>query len=111
MPKALSSIFPTAPSNGSQKLGQPVPLSNFVGGGKEIASAAGATESSGPLLVEQRAGEWPLGGALAQDGELIGGEQLAPFIVGVRDREQLAGAREHGRHQGERASRSTGEQE
>jgi hypothetical protein len=43
MPKACPRSFHA--SNGSPELGQPVPLSNFVAE-KEIASAAGATESS-----------------------------------------------------------------
>ena len=38
MKKLRSSVVPTAPSNGSKKLGQPVPLSNLVEVGNSAVS-------------------------------------------------------------------------
>src|SRR5271170_4825733 len=55
----------------------------------EIASGAGKIAL--PLLVKQWAGEGALGPRLTKHGVLVGLQQLAPFLIGVRDLEGLGG--------------------
>jgi hypothetical protein len=80
------------------------------GRGECIKAAPGAGEEIPPLLVQQRAGERPLGRGLAQHGVLDRGQQMAPFGVGMGDLEHLVGVRGaypprrgRGRHQACRA--------
>src|SRR4051794_35136546 len=49
-------------------------------------AAAGAGEGAAPLLVIERAASRRLGAVTAQHYVLLGREQLAPFLVGVRHR-------------------------
>ena len=81
----------------AQKLGQPVPLSNFVFEENRSSVAAGAGERAAALLVQQRARERALGPGLAQHRVLIGRQQLAPLGVAVRHLEALRRARRRGR--------------
>ena len=63
---------PTAPSIGSKKLGQPVPLSNF---GPDLNSGCRTpthVNVPAPLLVQQRARAGALGAVLAQHAVLLG---------------------------------------
>ena len=46
-------------------------------------------EFAGPFLMQERAGEGPLGRALPQHGILIGLQELVPLSVSVRDIECL----------------------
>ena len=86
--------MPTALSSGAQKLGQPVPLSNFVVEEKRSRSQPAQAKMPRPLLVQQRAGERPLGSALAQHRILVRRQQLAPFRVAVGDfKDSAAGAK------------------
>ena len=85
MPNDRSSWVFTASSSGAQKLGQPVPLSNFVDEENRSEAAAGASESPAPLLMQERTGERPLGAFLAQDSVLLGRQGRAPLGVAADD--------------------------
>src|SRR6185503_8502626 len=54
--------------------------------------AAGTAEDALAVLAVQRARERPLGGFLAQDGELVPAQELAPLLLGMRHLECLVGA-------------------
>src|SRR5262245_59836176 len=58
-------------------------------GGEEQQIAAGADEGPFALLLVQGTGEGTLGVRLAQHGELLGREQLAPFLRRLRHLERL----------------------
>ena len=65
---------------------------------EEVEVAAGAGEDAAPLLVQQRAGERPLGALLAQHRILVGGQQSTPLRVGADD-VGLLGSRAPGRQE------------
>src|SRR3954471_22394678 len=54
---------------------------------EQLLPAAHAGERAGALLVIERAAAGTLGAVAAQDIVLLGGEELAPLLVGVGDRE------------------------
>ena len=85
MPKERSVVSSTALSSGVQKLGQPVPLSNLVLDENSGSVAAGAGEGAVAMLLEQRAGERPLGTFLAQYVVFRGRQQLVPLLVTMGD--------------------------
>ena len=91
MPWDLSSSMPTACSNGAQKLGQPVPLSNLVVEENSVEPAAGAGEGPVAMFVEQGTAERCLGAAPPEHGILAGIEERAPFGIGMCHGETLAG--------------------
>ena len=74
MPWLLSTVVFTAPGLVSQKLGQPVPLSNLCLGVEQFGAAAGALELAGALFMVQGAGARALGAVLAHHMMLFGGE-------------------------------------
>src|ERR1700689_2502348 len=59
--------------------------------GEVVKVASGAGEDAAPFLMQQWAGEGPLGSRLTKHGVLVGRQQLAPFLIGVRDLEGLGG--------------------
>ena len=67
----------TARGSGFQKLGQPVPLSNFVAELNSGMRAAGADEGSLAMLLQQRAREWRLGRSLAKHCDSASGRASA----------------------------------
>ena len=85
MPNELSVVSSTALSSGAQKLGQPVPLSNFGLRREQRQVAAGAGEGAVAMLLQQRAGERPFGAFLAQHVVLRRRQKLVPFRVSVGD--------------------------
>ena len=84
----MSSVPPTALSSGAQKLGQPVPLSNFVVEENSVEIAARAGENA---LRVPRAASGLVNGrsvpACAGSRYWSARQQLAPFGIGVRDLE------------------------
>src|SRR4051794_3562135 len=56
-------------------------------GCEQLLPAPRAGKRAGALLVVQRAGAGPLGAVAAKNIVLLGGEQLAPLLVTVGDRE------------------------
>ena len=73
MPWLVSVTVVTAPGLVSQKLGQPVPLSNLVWASNSSAPQP-AHWNSGALFLVQRAGTGAFGAAFAQHAMLFGGE-------------------------------------
>src|SRR5881392_1903169 len=57
----------------------------LVLGAKKLGAAAGAQESAGPVVVQQRAGEGPLGALLPKHSILLGGQLAPPLLVGLFD--------------------------
>jgi hypothetical protein len=84
MPNEVSRVVPTAFSNGVQKLGHPVRLSNLA-----VEVATHAREVAAPFLVKDRARERTLGRALAQHRELIGRQELVPLDISADDLKSL----------------------
>jgi len=83
MPNDWSSLLPTASRSGAQKLGQPVPLSNFVVDQnrsrrrpEQVEVTASAREDTRSVLVEQRTGERRFCPVFAQHCILIRVKQL-----------------------------------
>jgi hypothetical protein len=84
MPWLWSTVVAMAPSLAWKKLGQPQPLSNLV---SEVnSSLPGAIVRAAAELVVERAAPGPFGGVLAQHGELVAVELLAPFRLGLLHR-------------------------
>ena len=88
MKKLLSVAVTTAFSIGAQKLGQPVPLSNFVVEENSGRSQPAQWKVPAPVLVDQRARPWRFRAAPAQDVVLRRRQQLLPFVVGMADFER-----------------------
>jgi hypothetical protein len=85
----MSVVVPTAFSSGFQKLGQPVPLSNFVADEKTSRSQPAQANAPRRFFMIERAGERSFGRRLSQHGVLRRGEQPAPFGIGMRHLELL----------------------
>jgi hypothetical protein len=62
-------VVSTEPGTGSSKLGQPVPLSNFLF--EQLLAAGRAGKHAWALLPVERAGACPLGAVLAHDVILL----------------------------------------
>ena len=60
--------------NGAVKLGQPVPLSNFVAGREQRQAAQPAAVDAGLLVAQQRAAEGRLGAVAEQHMALLAGQ-------------------------------------
>ena len=75
----------TAPGSGSLKLGQPVPLSNFLLETNSGWSQPAQMNVPARFSIVERAAARRLGAVLAHDPILLGRQQLAPFRVGVGD--------------------------
>ena len=89
MKRLRSSVVATFPSSGAQKLGQPVPLSNFVAVSNNGAPQPAQTNV--PARFSAFSGDVPARSVpcLRSTLELRRIEPLAPFLLGVRDRECL----------------------
>ena len=81
--------MPTASSIGAQKLGHPVPLSNFVS--EEKSSRPQPAQTNCPSLFSTFSGLRPraLGPVLAKHLKLFRRQGLPPFLVGVDDVEHV----------------------
>ena len=89
MPKVRSSRYFTLPSISCQKLGQPVPDFELLVGFEKRQVAAGAGERALAMLLEERARPGILRPFLAQHVELLGRQDSAPFLLGLRHLEDF----------------------
>jgi hypothetical protein len=83
MPQLPSVAVSTAPSIGSLKLGQPVPLSNFNFDSNNGWAHAAHENLPGPLFLQQRTTARRLGSMQTHHVILLLRQDLAPFSIAV----------------------------
>jgi hypothetical protein len=81
MPKLRSTVVATACSSGAPKLGQPVPLSNFVSE-ENSGCPQPAHEGALAFFVVERARAGAFRAVLAQDVELVWFQRGPPLVIG-----------------------------